>query len=138
MNRTAEFLDNFRAAVASHEPDRVVDCFREDCRFDLPVYPSRSFVGRDQARQNWTMIFATVPDLQIELLDATHDGDTCWAEWKYSGTRTDGTPHLMRGVTVITVDGTSRLREARFYVDFVDTADVSITEHLGAMKDGAR
>ncbi len=44
----------------------------------------------------------------------------------------------MRGVTVITVDGTSRLREARFYVDFVDTADVSITEHLGAMKDGAR
>jgi hypothetical protein len=56
----------------------------------------------------------------------------------YAGTRTDGTPHLMRGVTVITVDDTSRLREARFYVDFVDTADVSIIEHLEAMKGGAR
>jgi hypothetical protein len=28
--------------------------------------------------------------------------------------------------------------EARFYVDFVDTADVSITEHLEAMKGGTR
>jgi hypothetical protein len=32
MGRTAEFLDNFRAAVASHEPDRVAGCFREDYR----------------------------------------------------------------------------------------------------------
>jgi ketosteroid isomerase-like protein len=138
MKHTEDFLDNFRAAVASHEPDRVAECFRTDCRFDLPVHPARSFTGRDQARQNWSMIFATVPDLRIDLVDAIHDGDTCWAEWEYSGTRTDGTPHLMRGVTVITVDETGRLRAARFYVDFVDTAGVSITEHLVALKGGTR
>jgi hypothetical protein len=38
MSHTEDFLDNFRAAVASHEPDRVADCFRTDCRFDLPVH----------------------------------------------------------------------------------------------------
>ena len=48
------------------------------------------------------MIFATLPDLRIDLVDATHDGDTCWAEWEYSGTC------------------------------------VSITEHLAALKGGAR
>ena len=30
MSRTAEFMHNFRAAVASHEPDRVAGCFPED------------------------------------------------------------------------------------------------------------
>ena len=28
MSRTAEFLDNFRAAVASHEPNRVAGAAR--------------------------------------------------------------------------------------------------------------
>src|ERR1700751_283108 len=102
MGHTEDFLDNFRAAVASHEPDRVADFFRTDSRFDLPVHPARSFTGRDQARQNWSMIFATVPDLRIDLADATHEGHTCWAEWNYSGPR------------------------------------VSITEHLAALKGGAR
>lgn len=138
MSHTEEFLDNFRAAVASHQAERVAECFREDCRFELPVHPARGFTGRDQARQNWSMIFETVPDLRVELVDAAHDGDTCWAEWSYTGTRTDGTPHLMRGVTIIKVDGTSRLREARFYVDFVDADGASISEHLQAMQGSPR
>ena len=138
MSRTEVFLDNFRAAVASHQADRVAECFRADCRFELPVHPARGFTGRDQARQNWSMIFASVPDLRVELVDAAHDGDTCWAEWTYTGTRTDGSRHLMRGVTIIKVDDTSRLREARFYVDYVDTGVTSITEHLRTMRDGAR
>jgi ketosteroid isomerase-like protein len=138
MSRTKEFLDNFRAAVASHQADRVAACFREDCRFDLPVHPARGFTGRDQARQNWSMIFATVPDLRLELVDAAHDGDTCWAEWAYSGTRTDGAPHVMRGVTVIEVDAASLLSQARFYVEFVDSEGASITEHLQAMQIAAR
>lgn len=46
MSHTEDFLDNFRAAVASHEPDRVADCLRTDCRFDLPVHPARSLERR--------------------------------------------------------------------------------------------
>jgi ketosteroid isomerase-like protein len=138
MSHTEDFLDNFQAAVASRQAERVAECFREDCRFELPVHPARGFVGRDQARQNWSMIFAAVPDLRVELVGAAHDGDTCWAEWSYTGTRTDGAPHLMRGVTIIKVDGTARLREARFYVDFVDAGRASITEHLQALQDSAR
>lgn len=137
MSLTEDFLDNFRAAVASRQAERVAECFREDCRFELPVHPARGFTGRQQARQNWSTIFAAVPNLRVELVDAAHDGDTCWAEWTYTGTRTDGAPHLMRGVTIFKVDGTSLLREARFYVDFVDTGSASITEHLQAMQDGA-
>ena len=136
MSGTEDFLDNFRAAVASHRADRVAECFSEDCRFDLPVHPARSFTGREQARQNWSTIFEAVPDLRIELMDAAHHGDTCWAEWAYRGTRTDGTPHLMRGVTVITIDAASRLSRARFYIDFVDTGGATITEHLQAMQEG--
>jgi hypothetical protein len=46
MSHTEAFLDNFRAAVASHEPDRVADCLRTDCRFDQPVHPARSLERR--------------------------------------------------------------------------------------------
>ncbi|MFC9535948.1 nuclear transport factor 2 family protein [Streptomyces sp. NPDC056975] len=135
--RTQDFLSNFLAAAASCDADRVVECFASDCRFDLPVHPARGFVGREQARRNWSTIFETVPDLSIELLDAAHHGDTCWAELKYSGTRTDGSPHLMHGVIVVTVDAESRLSKARFYVEFVDSSEGSITEHLEAMQDSA-
>jgi len=58
MSHTEDFLDNFRAAVASHEPDRVADCLRTDCRFDLPVHPARRAPSR--AERRGTMIARAV------------------------------------------------------------------------------
>src|SRR6266581_9404430 len=99
MTRVAaeEFLADFVAAVATHDADRVVACFTEDCEFVLPQHPARGFTGRDQARRNWQTIFETVPDLQVSLLNSSTNDDGCWAELEYRGTRLDAEPHLMRG-----------------------------------------
>jgi ketosteroid isomerase-like protein len=133
---TTQFVGRFTAAVASHDADSVVTCFTEDCEFVLPQHPARSFVGRSQARTNWSTIFAAVPDLQVSARDTVDDGDRCWVEWEYTGTRTDGQPHHMRGVTIIDLDDAARLRSARFYVDYVDTDSTSIGEHLQSLTDG--
>jgi ketosteroid isomerase-like protein len=127
--RAADFVSNFTSAVNSHDADAVVGCFSEDCEFVLPQHPSRGFVGRAQALDNWRTILVAVPDLEVEALDAAHEGDRCWVEWEYTGTRTDGQPHHMRGVTIVDVDETARLRSARFYVDYVDTDSASVGEH---------
>jgi ketosteroid isomerase-like protein len=136
MNRSRgeHFVDEFRKAVATHDAEAVVACFAEDCRFELPNHPARSFVGRAQARQNWAMIFESVPDLAIDLRNASYEEGRCWAEWEYTGTRTDGTPHLMRGVTIVDVDDAGRLASARFFVDYVDQAETSIAEHLASLQ----
>jgi ketosteroid isomerase-like protein len=129
-----KFVADFRRAVASHNADAVVECFTEDCRFELPNHPARSFTGREQARANWTMVFDAVPDLELDLRNASYEEGRCWAEWEYRGTRTDGTPHLMRGITIVDLDGAGRLASARFFVDYVDQAEISIGEHLARLK----
>jgi ketosteroid isomerase-like protein len=45
-----------------------------------------------------------------------------WSEWEHRGTRPDGTPHLMRGVIVLTVNG-GLIASARFYLEPVDEGD---------------
>ena len=133
-SRGEKFVDDFRSAIATHDADAVVACFTEDCHFDLPNHPSRSFTGRTQARQNWSMVFEAVPDLAINLANVSYEEDRCWVEWEYTGTRVDGTPHLMRGVTIVDVDSDGRLAAARFFVDYVDQAETSIAEHLASLQ----
>jgi ketosteroid isomerase-like protein len=132
-SRGEKFVADFRRAVAAHDADAVVNCFTDDCRFELPNHPARSFTGREQARQNWTMIFESVPDLELDLRNASYEDERCWVEWEYRGTRVDGTPHLMRGVTIVDVDEDGRLAAARFFVDYVDQAEISIEEHLASL-----
>jgi ketosteroid isomerase-like protein len=133
-SRSEKFVADFHRAVTAHDADAVVECFTDDCRFELPNHPARSFTGREQARQNWKTIFESVPDLALDLRNASYEDERCWAEWEYRGTRVDGVPHLMRGVTIVDVDAAGRLAAARFFVDYVDQAETSIGEHLAGLK----
>jgi len=99
----AGFVERLRDATNDHDLDALVDCFTEDYRNDAPAHPSRGFTGREQVRSNWQQIFAFVPDVQTTVLHRVVDGATVWSEWEMSGTRRDGTTHLMRGVIVFGV-----------------------------------
>ena len=83
-----------------HDLEALVDVFDPDVISETPAHPQRTFRGADQVRRNWEQIFAGVPDLQADLLDAVVDGDTVWSEWDWRGTRRDGSAHRMRGVTI--------------------------------------
>ena len=114
-------------ATNDHDLETLVGCFDERYVSEMPVHPARDFQGRDQVRRNWTQIFAAVPDIQSRLVRSTVTPDTAWAEWEWSGTRRDGTPHLMRGVTILGVkDGGAAW--ARFYMEPVDQGGPDVDE----------
>jgi ketosteroid isomerase-like protein len=124
-----EFLDRLCAATNAHDIDAVVSMFHEDYVSTMPVHPSRSFRGSEQVRRNWTAIFASVPDIQVEVLQSVQDHDRIWSEWEMRGTRTDGAEHLMRGVMIFTVvdDSATALR---FYVEPVDREQLDTDESV--------
>jgi ketosteroid isomerase-like protein len=91
-------------AVNRHDLEALAACFAPDYRSEQPLHPDRAFVGREQVRKNWSRIFEDVPDMQAEVIRATSDDETVWAEWRWSGTRLDGEQVDIRGVTIMGVE----------------------------------
>ena len=114
-----------RDAVNNHDLEAMVGCFAIDFVNETPAHPARSFRGRDQVRKNWAQIFAAVPDLQAEMFDCATHGGTVWTEWEMRGTRLDGGPHLMRGVSVFKV-ADDVFASVRFYLEPVDHSGVGV------------
>jgi ketosteroid isomerase-like protein len=112
-------VERLLAAINAHDLEAMVACFADDYVNEWPAHPQRGFQGRAQVRQNWSQIFAGVPNLQARLPRMAVDGDTVWTEWDISGTRGDGAAFLMRGVSIFGVaDG--RLAWVRFYLEPVE------------------
>jgi ketosteroid isomerase-like protein len=109
-------VQRLQAATNAHDLDKLVACFTDDYRSEIPLHPSRGFRGGEQVRRNWSQILSGVPDLHSELVRHAVDGEVVWAEWEWTGTRRDGEPHLMRGTTVIGVEG-DRIAWTRFYME---------------------
>src|SRR3954468_10987256 len=127
----AELTARLRDGVNGHDLDEFVACFEEEFQSEAPAHPARGFRGAKQVRENWARIFAAVPDLRADLIASAADGDVEWAEWDWHGTRLDGTPHRMRGVTVMGPrDG--RAAWVRFYMEPVDQSDASVAAAITA------
>jgi ketosteroid isomerase-like protein len=112
-------VGRLRDAMNEHDLEALVEVFDPDFLSETPAHPQRTFRGADQVRRNWEQIFAGVPDLRADLLDAVVDGDTVWAEWDWHGRRRDGSAHRMRGVTIQRVRD-ARAVSVRFYMEPVD------------------
>jgi ketosteroid isomerase-like protein len=112
----AELVQRLSRAVNAHDLEGIVACFADDYRNETPAHPTRGFTGRDQVRRNWAQILAAVPDLRSTVVRCSADGDTAWSEWEHRGTRSDGSPHLMRGVVIFGVVG-GLATWARFYLE---------------------
>ncbi len=96
----AQVTNRLLAAMNAHDIDAFVACFAPDYRSEQPAHPSRAFAGSDQVRENWTGVFAGVPDFQAELLlSVTTDDGVEIGEWDWRGTHVDGSPFAMRGTT---------------------------------------
>lgn len=112
-------VERLREAINAHDIEGMVNCFDSDVRSEQPAHPARSFQGSQNIRQNWTMIFAGVPDFGAEILRTVVRDRTAWVEWSWSGTRRDGEPFHMRGVTVQETD-CGRIRAVSLYMEPVE------------------
>ena len=123
-------IERLRAAVDAHDLDAIVDCFADGYVNETPAHPARGFRGRDQVRINWSRILAAVPDLTTSIASVTDDGRVIWTEWEMRGTRPDGAAHLLRGVTIATVDD-DYITTARFYLEPVDDDKADVNAAVG-------
>jgi ketosteroid isomerase-like protein len=131
-----DVIGRLRDAMNEHDLEALVGVFDQDVISETPAHPQRTFRGADQVRRNWEQIFAGVPDLRADLLDAVADGDTVWSEWDWSGTRRDGSAHRMRGVTILGLRG-PRVSSVHFYMEPVDEAGPGPNEAVRQIVGGA-
>jgi ketosteroid isomerase-like protein len=124
-------------ATNAHDVDSLTRCFAEDYVNETPLHPSRGFRGRNQVSKNWTAIFHGVPDIRAEIVRSAYDGNEAWVECEMSGIRRDGTTHLMRGVIVFQV-GSGLMSSARFYLEPVDTEDLSVDQAVASVIGASR
>jgi ketosteroid isomerase-like protein len=126
------FLAALLQATNAHDLNALLDCFDTSYWNETPAHPGRNFQGREQVRVNWRQIFTFVPDVHASVLRWTGDGDgDVWSEWEMSGTRLDGTRHLMRGVIVFGVQD-RRATSARFYLEPVDESSTTVDDAVRA------
>lgn len=115
-SHTSTPLDRMVQALNAHDLDAMVACFAHDYVNQTPAHPRRGFVGNEQVRTNWSQIFTAVPDVRASLTRVVVAEQTVWSEWELSGTRTDQTAFLMRGVVIFEIPA-DIITAATFYLE---------------------
>lgn len=118
-------LERLTEAQNAHDVDQFASCFAVDYRSEQPVHPGREFTGRAQVHENWSAVFAGVPDFRAELVATCRDGDVEWGEVSWHGHHSDGAAFAMRGVIIATIRD-ELIASARLYVEQVEQRDEDI------------
>jgi ketosteroid isomerase-like protein len=118
-------MERLDAALNAHDVDAMLVLMTEDYASEQPVHPDRAFGGREQVRQNWSAVFAGVPDFRSQLLRASQDGEKVWSEWHWEGIQSGGEPLEMAGVIIAGVRD-ERIAWARLYVEPVEREGAGI------------
>ena len=118
----AEMTNRLLTALNAHDVDAFVSCFAPHYRSEQPAHPGREFEGREKVRENWTSVFAGIPDFEAELLTSGIIEDTVEVgEWRWRGTHTDGTPFAMQGLTVLGIEE-EQIAWGRLYMEPIEQA----------------
>ncbi|MFD6162869.1 nuclear transport factor 2 family protein [Nocardia sp. NPDC060256] len=112
---TDDPVERLRAAINSHDPQRIADCFTPDYRAETPHRPAEGFVGSERVVANWQGILARIPDIEARVLRRAESGGELWSEWEMTGTGPGGVPAVLGGPAIMTIrDG--RIAATRFYL----------------------
>jgi hypothetical protein len=86
-----------------HDLEAFVACFASGYESEQPAHPDRQFRGAAQVRSNWAAMFAGVPDFRSAIVRSTATGESAWVEWRWSGTRPNGSRLDACGICVFGV-----------------------------------
>jgi steroid delta-isomerase-like uncharacterized protein len=116
-------LEDWAAAWSSHDPERVLALFTDDCVYeDVPfgVVPH----GKEELRAFANAAFDAVPDLAFQLTTRFAGDSLAGIEWIMSGTHQGDFPGLpatgkrfsgIRGATIIEIVGGKIRRESDYW-----------------------
>lgn len=114
-----DVIEGLALALNAHDLDAAAPLIHPDYRSEQPAHPSRAFTGWPQMRANWETMFAGIPDFHAEICRSVDGDNTTWTEWRWSGTRSDGTAFDMRGVTIFEVVG-AHIVSGRLFMEEVE------------------
>jgi ketosteroid isomerase-like protein len=120
-------IERLALALNAHDLDAVTRLIHPDYRSEQPAHPGRNFVGRTQMRANWEAMLAGIPDLRADVCRSVEDGNTTWTEWHWWGTRTDGQPFTMRGVTLFDISA-DQIVAGRLFMEEVEQDGAGIDQ----------
>jgi ketosteroid isomerase-like protein len=114
----SEVLARLTEAMNRRDLGAFVACFDPDYESEQPAHPDRRFRGRAQVERNWAAMFAGLPDFHADVVRSSVEDDHVWVEWRWTGTRADGTRLDACGACVFGVKA-GRLRWGRLYMEDV-------------------
>jgi ketosteroid isomerase-like protein len=130
-------LQRVQAAQNQHDLEAFLACFDPDFVSEQPAHPDRAFRGREQVRKNWSAIFNSTPDFQSEILRAINAGGIEWAEWRWYGTRVDGTQLDLRCVTIFGIQD-DRITWGRLYIEPLEEKGAGIDQAVKSYTQGSQ
>jgi steroid delta-isomerase-like uncharacterized protein len=115
-------LERWATAWSSHDPERVLALFTDDCVFEDVTFAVVTR-GKEELRGFVTGAFAAVPDIRFELKSSFAAGQRAALEWVMSGTHMGDFPGLpatgkrlsVRGSTLLELDAGGIRREADYW-----------------------
>jgi ketosteroid isomerase-like protein len=133
------------AAMNRHDLAAFVACFDPDYESEQPAHPDRRFRGVAQVERNWAAMFAGLPDFRATLVHSAVADGNVWVEWRWYGTRADGSRLEMCGVCIFAVRD-DRITSGRLYMEDVDVgrgieaavASLALGEETGEKGTGQR
>ena len=134
---SAEVIERLRDAMNRHDLDAFLACIDSGYESEQPAHPNRGFSGRDQVEKNWRALFRATPDFHADVLGLAVETDTVWTEWHWTGTRAEGAPLDMRGVTLFRI-ANGRIVSGRLYMEETEEAGANIDETVRHLAEGTR
>ncbi len=123
-------------AVNKHNLEAVAEIFATNYHDVEPVHPTRRITGgRENVRKNYAMVFASMPDLRVEVLRVAGDDATTWTEVDWSGTRRDGSRMHQRGVHIFGVRE-GQIAWGRIYLESVEEDGIDLDERVRRIAEG--
>ncbi len=91
-------MDDFVAAVFSHNSEKIAACFTEDC-FYQDMALGGIMHGSEAVKAGYSDIFAAIPDFKLEILSHFIADNWLGSEWVMTGTSTTGKSFTTRGAS---------------------------------------
>lgn len=108
QQKRLQLLKDFAQAWNDHDIDALMACMAEGCRFDSSaggeIYGSRT-EGMEAVKASYEAIFKVFPDAKWN--EDTHfvAGDRGVSEWRFTGTKVDGSSVNLMGCDLFVFEG---------------------------------
>lgn len=101
-----ELLQKFAAGWNAHDVDALLECMTDDGIFygSAGVEPYGAiFTGTDELRSSYSALWEIFPDAAWNEVQHFIAGDRAVTEWRFTGTKADGSKVNVRGCDVFLI-----------------------------------